>query len=172
MKHLKISVSLLLIGFFILNCGNKATEESLRSQAQKLEQEEKYEEALEIYTKQLENFPEGKFADEALHKIAFINYNNKNAFDKAIENHKRLIHDYPDSRFVTQARFMIGYIYANDLKDYDQARESYTEFLKYHSDNELAESVKWELEHLGQDINEQLQHIFSKDKSNGEAKVN
>ncbi|MFQ5750615.1 MAG: tol-pal system YbgF family protein [bacterium] len=162
----------ILIGFFILSCGQKATEEQLRAQAQLFEKNEKYEDALKAYEQQLEKYPKGKFADEALQKLAFLYYNNLNDFSKAIELHQRLIKDFPESKFVSQARFMVGYIYANDLKDYEHARKAYDDFLKYHSDSELAESVKWELEHLGQDINQQLQNLFSNDKANGEVKAN
>ena len=80
-----------------------------------------------------------------------------------------MIKDYPDSEFVGRARFMIGFIYANNLKNYELAKQYYNEFIELHPENELTESVKWELEHLGQDVNNQLDDLFGNKKSNGEA---
>ncbi len=168
---MKSVVAFLLVGLLVLNCSQKETEEQLRAQAQLFEKEEKFEDALKNYEKQLADYPDGKFADEALHKVAFLYYNNFHEFNKSIDSHKSLVAKYPESKFVARARFMIGYIYANDLKDFDSAREAYKEFLEKHEDSELSESVKWELEHLGKDINEQLQNIFTSDDSNGKAKV-
>ncbi len=37
---------------------------------------------------------------------------------------------------------------------FDKAKKAYEEFLKEYPDHELAPSVKWELEHLGQDISQ------------------
>lgn len=171
-KIVAVVGTVFFLGLLLGSCGKKQSERELRSQAQLFEKEENYEEALRTYEEQLKNYPEGEFADEAVQKIAYLHYNNFNNFDKAIEFHKTLIEDYPDSKFLSQARFMIGYIYANNLHDYDSAEAAYKEFLKYHPDDELAESVNWELEHLGQDINEQLKELFSNEKSNGQAKVN
>ncbi|MFQ5825481.1 MAG: outer membrane protein assembly factor BamD [bacterium] len=168
--EMKVNFLVLLLGLFVLSCGQKQTEEQLRTQAQNYEKEENFEEAIKTYEKQLELYPNGKIADEAQQKIAFIYYNNFHDFNKAIEAHQRLIKKYPDSKYVSQARFMIGYIYANDLKDYDKARIAYNEFLTHHPESELVASVKWELEHLGRNINDLLIGKFGDEKSNSEAK--
>lgn len=162
--------SIIILGLFVLSCGSKQSEEQLREQALKYETEENFEQALKTYEKQLEQYPQGKYADEAQHKIAFLYYNNFHDFKKAIESHQRLIEKYPESQYVSQARFMIGYIYANDLKDYDNARVAYQEFLEHHPESELVESVKWELEHMGEDINNLIGQ-FGDEKSNAEDEV-
>ncbi len=169
MKSSKVYFVALIIFAIALGCGQKQSEDEIRQQASDLEKEEQFDEAFKIYEKQLEAYPDGQYAGETLQKVAFMQYNNYQDFEKAIATHKRLIEKHPESRFVPQARFMIGYIYANELKDYDLARVAYEEFLAKHSDNELAESVKWELEHLGEDVNEQMQDLFSNEKSNGKA---
>ncbi|NIR47837.1 tetratricopeptide repeat protein, partial [candidate division KSB1 bacterium] len=150
----------IVLVFAFQSCGKKQTQEELHNQAQAYEQEEDYAEALKSYKKLLENYPEGDSADVAVRKIAFLYYNNFPEYEKAIEYHRKLIEDYPESESVPQSRFMIGYIYANNLNEYDKAKEAYNEFLKHHPENELVESVKWELEHLGQDINQQLKTLF------------
>lgn len=170
-KHIPRILLMLLITLTAFGC-KKQSEEELRTLAQEYEKQEKFEDAFKTYQQALKSYPKSPNAEEALIRMAFISYNNLNDFKKAIELYRQLIKDYPESKFLTQARFMIGYIYANDLKDYDNARLSYTEFLEKHPDSELVESVKWELEHLGKDVNEQLQELFSTQKSNGRAKMN
>jgi outer membrane assembly lipoprotein YfiO len=169
---MKNVILFMLISLFIFSCGQKQTEEQLWAQGQNFEKEENFEEALKTYEQLLETYPKGKFAEESQQKIAFIFYNNFNDFNKAIEAHERLIKNYPESKYVAQARFMIGYIYANDLKDLDNARKAYNEFMEKHPESELVESVKWELEHLGQDIDEQLFGNLGDEESNGGAKPN
>lgn len=163
-----------LFGILLLwvACGDKETPEELMKQGEAFEQEEKFDEALHAYEKLSKRFPESELADDALQKAALLNYNNLNDFQKAIELESRLIKDFPQSQFVPQARFLIGFIYANNLQDYDKAREAYEAFLANHADHELAESVKWELEHLGQDINEQTFELFGKEDAGGDTKVN
>jgi outer membrane protein assembly factor BamD (BamD/ComL family) len=164
-------ILILLIVFVAASC-KKKSEAELQTIAQNYEKEEKFTDAFKTYEKLIKSYPKSPNVEETLLRMAFISYNNLNDFAKAIELHKRLIQDYPESKFAVQSRFMIGYIYANDLKDYDNARTSYTEFLEKHPDSELVESVKWELEHLGKDINLQLQELFSNQKADGRAKMN
>ena len=169
-QKLKIGISIFLSVLLTTACSKKLSEQELLSQAKQFEQQENHQEALVTYEKLVREYPEGDSTDQILQKIAFIYYNNVNDFHKAIEYHDHLIKDFPESKFVPQARFMIGFIYANDLKDYDMARTRYNEFLEKHPGNELAESVKWELEHMGQDVNKQLMELFDDKKSNGASK--
>lgn len=169
MSRLKYLGMFLVLSVVALSaCGEKPSEEELREQAKQYEQEENYEQSIQTLERHLEEYPNGEHADEALQKLAFLNYNNLHDYNKAIEYHKRLIEEFPESKYVPQARFMIGFIYANELKDYDVARHYYMEFLDHHPDNELVESVEWEVEHLGEDINSQLSELFGDEKSNGQ----
>jgi len=164
-------IFLIFLGLISINC-KRQSEQELRTQAQQLESQEKYQDAIKVYGQQIQKYPKGQYADETLQKLAFLYYNHLQDFNQAIAMHTRLVTDFPESKFISQARFMMGYIYANDLKDYDKARTAYTEFLNHHSESELVESVKWELEHLGKDVNEQLKELFSTDKSNSQVKAN
>jgi TolA-binding protein len=165
----RVSLILLLV-IGTIGCGGKETEANLWQKAQDFEQQENFADALKIYEQQLQEYPEGEFVEEALYRLAFLNYNNVHDLEEALQLHQRLVETYPESEFAPQARFMIGYINANDLKNYDAAKVAYEDFLKHHAENELAESVRWELEHLGKDINEQLQELFGNENSNGESK--
>jgi len=156
-----------------LSCGSdKQSESELFNKASTFEDNKSYDEAIQGYEKVVREYPDGKMADEALEREAFLYYNNVHDFHKAIALHKRVIEEYPNSRSVARARFMIGFIYANDLKDYDLARTAYEQFLSHHPEDELAESVKWELEHLGQDISEQLLNAFQPDDTDGATRTN
>ncbi len=153
-------------------CGQRQTEEELLKQAEAFEKSGEHKEALHALEKLAHDYPDGENADEALHRAAFLYYNNINDFQKSIELHREIVKRYPDSGHIPQARFMVGFIYANDLKDYDNAKAAYDEFLEKHPDSELVESVKWELDHLGEDVNEQMKDMFGDGESGGNTMVN
>ncbi len=171
MKHVFAFTLACSLLFLASSCADQETAAELFSKGQKFEQEEKFDEALHAYEKLTKIHPDDAQADDALQKAAFIYYNNSGDFHKAIECHERLVEHFPESDFVQQAQFMVGFIYANDLKDLEKAKVAYNEFLELHPDSELADDVQWELEHLGQDVNEQLLNLFGDEKTNGEAKV-
>jgi outer membrane protein assembly factor BamD (BamD/ComL family) len=148
---------------------SSTSEEEYKTLAQKYEDEEDFKQALATYEEMLDDYPNGRYAPETIQKTAFIHYNSNHDFAKAIEYHKLLTERFPDSQYAAQASFMTGFIYANDLRDYDVARHIYNEFLEKYPEHELVESVKWELQHLGKDVNEQLTELFEK-QSNGETK--
>ncbi len=75
-------------------------------------------------------------------------------YEEAISEYNKLIEKYSDSSYGPQAQFMIGFIYANELEDQEKATEAYEKFLKIYPDHEMAKDANWELEHLGQDIND------------------
>jgi len=158
---------MLLLIFLVFACGLGKSEEELHAEVLQLEKEGDVAKTLESLDELLGKYPKGKYAPETLLKIAFIHYNEKQDYAKAIELHLRLIEEFPDSDFTPQARFMIGFMYANELKDYDMARHYYNDFIKHHPDHELNDSVRWELEHLGQDVNEQMSDLLQDPQANG-----
>ena len=91
-----------------------------------------------------------KLTDEELLAKA-TEFNSREEFAKAVEVHEKLMEEYPDSPHYAKSLFMVGFIYANHLKELDKAEKVLKEFLQKYPDDELAPSVKWELEHLGQD---------------------
>ena len=87
-------------------------------------------------------------------------------FDQAVKEYGMVISAYPESRYATNAQFMLGYVYANFIQDFGMAKIEYEKFLTLYSDQAdsgLVQSVKFELENLGKDLNEiqKLQHITS-----------
>ncbi|MFH1010272.1 MAG: tetratricopeptide repeat protein [bacterium] len=81
-------------------------------------------------------------------------YQEEGKFAESAAAYEELVKRYPDSRQAPQCLFMVGYLYANHLADYDRARRVYETFLKKYPDDPLVKDARWELSHLGQDLNE------------------
>ncbi|MFH1861854.1 MAG: tetratricopeptide repeat protein [bacterium] len=84
-------------------------------------------------------------------------YQESQDFENAVTQYAKLIELHPKGKYAPQSQFMIGFIYANELKNYEEAKQAYTAFLEKYSstaDSGMVASARWELEHLGQDINE------------------
>lgn len=150
----KISLLVLAVALpMLVGCAKKMSEEQLYGEAKKFEQQQDVDKLLKVYEELVDRFPKSQKADFALYKLALVYQNNKQDFAKAVACYERLMKEYPQSSHVSQAHFMSGFIYANDLKDIEKARTAYTTFIEAYPDHELVPSVRWELEHLGQDIN-------------------
>jgi len=140
--------------FLVVSCGPRKTKEQLYAEAQQFEKQEDFKGAIKVYEQLIKDYPESQTADSILFRIGQIYSNNLADFENAIKVHQRLIEKYPDSKISAQSLFMIGYHYANSINDTAQARKYYEKFLEKYPDHVLASSVQWELDHLGQDINE------------------
>jgi tetratricopeptide (TPR) repeat protein len=145
-----VAISLL----WIINCGQKLTEEQLRAKALDFENKEMWDKEVEVLEQLSKQFPASEKADEYLYKLGVSYANNLKDYKKSIDAYQKLVTKYPNSKYVIQASFMIGYRYANDIKDLKKAEKAYKSFIEKYPNHELAASVKWELDHLGQDISE------------------
>jgi len=147
-------LSLLLVAgmLALVACSKKMTEDQLYAQARTVEAAGETDKLIAVYEELADRFSASPKADEVLYKLALLYQNKKQDFAKAVACHTRLREKYSQSRYVPQAHFMSAFIYANDLKDLDKARQEYNSFLQAYPQHELAPSVKWELDHLGQDI--------------------
>jgi TolA-binding protein len=143
-----------LMAALIWGCGEKLTEEQLRAKALDFENKEQWAEAVKMYERLVKAYPQSNRAAETIYRMGITYANNLKDFTKAVATHQRIVQEYPTSNFVKQSTFMIGYIYANDLKDLEKAKSAYQDFLQKWPTHELASSVKWELDHLGQDISQ------------------
>ena len=152
--------SVFCILVLIFGCG-KLPDERLMDKAKKLEQQEKFSEAINSYEKLVEQYPTSPLAAEALYRAGLVYTNGLQDFDNAISSLQRVIEKYPDSQLAAQCQFMIGFIYANNTSDTLQARLAYSKFLENYPEHELVPSVEWELKYLGKDINEipELQNL-------------
>jgi len=74
-------------------------------------------------------------------------------FNEAIVIFEKIIETTDNKDYAAKASFMIGFIYSENLEDYDNARKIFEDFLEKYPDNEsLIESARWELEHMGKDL--------------------
>ena len=111
----------------------------------------------------VKNYADNFLAAKAQYIIGDIYMNDLRDFEKALAEYRIVLNNHKGSKEEALAQFMIGYIYANVLKDFDKARSEYQVFLDRFPKHELHPSVKFEINHLGKDINEipALKHITS-----------
>ena len=86
--------------------------------------------------------------------IAEINYHDLKDFNKAIDEYENFFSDFSNHEKAPSSLFMQGYIYHNSLYDFDMAKNIYSQFLQKFPNHELANSVQWELDNLGLNIDE------------------
>jgi len=96
---------------------------------------------------------EQKKSEAEYFKIAYDSYNQEK-YEIAIKDFKMILEYYPKGENTPKATFMIGYIYANNLENYDAARKYYEMFIKKYPKHDLADDATYELQTLGQDIND------------------
>ena len=149
-----LAITFLLILLFVISCGQKKTKEQLFAEAKRYERNEQFDQAIKIFDQLVDNYPDASNVDSILFRIGQIYSNNLTDFANSVKTHARLIKQCPESQLAGQSLFMIGYHYANNIGNLDSAKVYYEKFIEKYPDNELVNSVKWELEHLGQDIND------------------
>ncbi|MDZ7316085.1 MAG: tetratricopeptide repeat protein [candidate division KSB1 bacterium] len=143
-------------GIVLVNCGQKVkvTEEQLYAKVLDFQNKQQWQDVAASYETLIKSFPKSAKADEYLYNLGMVYANNLKEYRKAVEAWKKLVKQHPNSRLVINTKFMIGYCLANDIKDLPKAKEAYEQFLKEYPEHELAPSVRWELDHLGQDISQ------------------
>jgi len=94
-----------------------------------------------------------KLSEEEYYNAAKNSYAKEN-YEVALDNFKKIVEYYPQGQKAAEASFMLGFINANDLKNLEEAEKYYKEFIKKHPDHELADDAQYELNTLGQDIND------------------
>jgi outer membrane protein assembly factor BamD (BamD/ComL family) len=83
--------------------------------------------------------------------LGYENYNNEK-FDEALVSFKNVLENYPESQFTAKAMFMVGFINANHIENFEEAKKYYELFIQKYPQHELVDSAKYEIEHLGKDI--------------------
>ena len=90
--------------------------------------------------------------EEEYYNLANEQY-GKEAYADAVKNYKIILDKYPDGKTTAKATFMLGFINANNLRNLEEAKKYYTLFVEKYPDNDLADDAQYELNTLGQDIN-------------------
>jgi TolA-binding protein len=84
-----------------------------------------------------------------LHNAASIDADFLNEPQRAATRFGQVADDYPDHDLAERCRFLQGFTLAESAGDLDGARAAYSVFLTQFPDSELAESVRYEIENLG-----------------------
>jgi outer membrane protein assembly factor BamD (BamD/ComL family) len=76
------------------------------------------------------------------------------AYADAIVNFKIILEKFPEGETTAKATFMLGFINANSLENFKEAKKYYTLFIDKYPEHDLVDDAKYELNTLGQDIND------------------
>ena len=78
----------------------------------------------------------------------------KEAYADAIENFKLILEKFPEGETTAKSTFMLGFIYANSLENLNEAKKYYTLFIEKYPEDDLADDAQYELNNLGQNVND------------------
>ena len=153
MSKFSIMLSVILV-VATLACSKVKPEPEMIADIQKLEQTENLGEAITQIESFIKHYPESENTPNFTAKLADLYILANKDYQKAIQIHREIVEKYPGTKLQVRSQFMIGYIYANELKDYENARIAYEQFLEKFPNDELAPSVRWEIQNLGVDISQ------------------
>lgn len=93
--------------WFGIGCGTPSEEEltKLFQQGQELQQQNKYDEAIQAFGEIIHKSVKGKFTSQAQFMIAFIYAENLKDLEKAREEFTKFIQDYPEDPLVESAKW-------------------------------------------------------------------
>ena len=134
----------------LLSCA-RMSEEEIWSKVEESRKRANHKETLQWYQTLLEKYPESPRTPEILWKAGTTCSNELKDYPAAVNYYKQFINRFPDHRDAPTALFLTGFFYNNEIKNIDSARVYYTEFMRRYPANELAMSVKFELDNLGKE---------------------
>ncbi|MGR3218507.1 MAG: tetratricopeptide repeat protein [Candidatus Anammoxibacter sp.] len=102
--------------------------DALYQSAQMAEHDKSFNEAIDIYLKMVESYPDNDKADEALANVAEIEMKHNKSAMKAIEVYRRIDAEYSNSSI--PALWKVGLIYEKELDDLGQAKAVYQELIE------------------------------------------
>ena len=149
----KTNAILASLFMILISCGPQ-TEPEIYDAAIGAQRMEKYDDAIALFERLIEEFPQSEKLPDAYYALGVIYQDQKKDFAKAIGLYTKLVETYPESSTASNALFMTGFLQHNELKDIEAARATYERFLERYPDNLLAESAKFELANLGKDPSE------------------
>lgn len=164
-------VIVILFGF--VSCSRK-TDSDYWYEGLQMMKENKNKEAIGVFDKLVEEYPQSKFSSKALFESAKL-YQTKNVKDisteeslkKAVEYYRKIIQDFPKEKETPSSLFQVGFIEANFLNDYQGATRDYNLFIQRYPDHQLAISAKQELENMGKTPEEILNSKLASQKNDG-----
>jgi TolA-binding protein len=142
--------AVLVLFMTMISCG-RMSEEEIWSKVEESRKRSNHKETLQWYQTLLEKYPESPRTPEVLWKAGTTCSNELKDYATAVNYYKQFINRFPGHRDAPTALFLTGFFYNNELKNIDSARVYYTEFMRRYPSNEMATSVKFELENLGKE---------------------
>lgn len=106
----------------------------------------RYDQAAKAFQSFLDEYPNGKFADNAQYWLGESYYVTRN-FDNAMREFNKLVTEHPDSQKVTHALLKIGYI-NDELGQQEKAREVLTNLTKNYPQSTAAGLAAKRLERM------------------------
>jgi tol-pal system protein YbgF len=106
----------------------------------------RYDQAAKSFQKFLDEYPSGKFADNAQYWLGESYYVTR-SFDNALSEFNKLVSEHPDSQKVTHALLKVGYI-LDELGQKDKAREVLTALTKNYPQSTAAGLAAKRLERM------------------------
>ena len=136
-------------------------EKELYSDSSMAPDAKKAKDAIALYTKYADNFPDDTTSASYLFKAGDLS-SKINETQQAIDLFGKLIHKYPNHRTAPYALFLQGFIYENQVGDPLRAKPYYEAFLKTYPDHPIASDVSFSLENLGKTPEELIREFESK----------
>lgn len=141
---------------FLLAACSKVSDNELMESAKEMINNNNLTEAITIYEKIIDEYPESENTPKALVALAGI-YQSKGVktisdvenLNKAIQYYELVYNKFPQSNDAPVSLFMIGYIQANELKKFDEATKTYNTFLEKFPNHEMAAAAQQELDFMG-----------------------
>ncbi len=175
---MKISIlSALFLSLILIGCTKKTDQYYIDLGSTNLQQKN-YDASAAAFSSLVIEYPSSQLAPEAIFNLATI-YQNQyikkdpatgaaltqdESLHKAADLFRSIYDKYPQNSNAPKALFLSGFILANDLRDYNNATATFNLFLKQYPNNELAASVKEELNNMGLTPEEILEHKKMADK--------
>jgi tol-pal system protein YbgF len=98
--------------------------------------EGRYPQAIEAFTRFLQKYPNGGYADNAQYWLGEANYVSRN-FEQALVEFNKVLEQYPQSSKIPDARLKLGYTYY-ELQQWDKARQMLNETVNKHAGTSVA----------------------------------
>ncbi len=155
-------LSALILSLILFGCTKKSDQYYMDLGNTSLNQKD-YAGAVSAFSSLVTVYPSSELAPDAIFKMATLYQNElvktesgsnvpltrEQSLKKASDLFRSVYDKYPQSANAPKALFLSGFILSNDLKDYANATATFNLFLKQFPKNELAASVKEELNNMG-----------------------
>ena len=152
---------LFLICLMVLSSCSRKSDSQLYTEGKEAASQKNFNVAADRFEEIVDRFPTVAYAESSLSQLATIYSNDVKDEQKALHTYRRYYTMFPNSKEAPTMLFLSGFLFNNELHNTDSAKAIYQSFLQQYPNHELAQSAKFELENLGKDPGQALQHNVS-----------